>query len=183
MRFRWLDFDSECRPISYLGSDFTTADLTAIAAGYCDEDEIECWVQTKRAGSAKAMLRRFREVWDEADGVTGHNIRRHDLPMLNGAMLEVGLPTLTPKMTCDTYGDLKKKSGISGSQENLSSMLGLSAPKVGMSTTSWREANRLTPAGIESTKNRVISDVVQHKQLRAALIERDMLRQPKVWRA
>ncbi len=175
-------FDIENRPISYLGSDWTTADITAIAASFVDEDEVECFVQTKRPASQRSMLKRFRILWDQADGVTGHNIRKHDLGHINGALMELGLPLLTPKLTCDTYGDLKKKQGISASQENLAAMLGVDAPKVGMNTATWREANRLTPEGIEATKQRVIGDVVQHKALRAALLERDMLHPPKVWR-
>jgi DNA polymerase elongation subunit (family B) len=177
-----LDFDIENRPLSYLGSDWTTADITAIAASFVDEDEVFCFVQTKARSSQRSMLKRFLELYNEADGVTGHNLKRHDLPHVNGALMELGLPTLGAKLVCDTYTDLKKKSGISGSQENLAAMLGLVTPKIGMNTTKWRLANRLVPEGIQATKERVIGDVVQHKALRAALLERDLLRPPKAWR-
>lgn len=180
--FRWVDFDSECRPISYLGSDWTTADITAIAASFVGEDEVQCFVQTKAKTSQRKMLKWFRKLYDEADGLTGHNIRKHDLPMLNGAMMELGLPPLGPKLTCDTYADLKKRTGISASQENLGEMLRIDAPKVGMSTIKWRAANRLTPDGIELTRIRVMGDVVQHKALRQALLDRDLLKPPRVWR-
>lgn len=182
MKFAWLDWDIENRPISYLGMDFTTADITAIACSWADSEDVHCFVQTKDKRSQRTMLRRFYEFYEAADGVTGHNIRRHDLPILNGALMEHGLPTLGPKLTCDTYGDLKRKSGISGSQENLASMLGLDSPKVGMSTTAWREANRLTRTGIAWAKERVIADVIQHKELRERLIELDLLKPPRVWR-
>ena len=36
---RVLDFDIENRPLSYLGSDFTTAEVTAIAWAWCDRPE------------------------------------------------------------------------------------------------------------------------------------------------
>ncbi len=38
-----LDFDMECRPLSYLGSDYTTDEVTAIAAGWAHEKEIHVW--------------------------------------------------------------------------------------------------------------------------------------------
>lgn len=180
--FRWLDYDIENRPLSYLGMDFTTADVTAIAWSFYDEDEVHCSVQTKDRRSQERMLRAFHKAYSAADGVTGHYIRKHDLPIVNGALMELGLPQLEAKLTCDTKLDLKKRSGISGSQENLASMLGVNAPKVGMSTTTWREANRLTPEGIEATKTRVIGDVVQHKALRLRMLELDMLGPPRVWK-
>ena len=181
-RFKWLDVDIENRPISYLGSDWTTADITAIAASFVGEDEVFCFVQTKARTSQRKMLKQFLELYNEADGVTGHNLIRHDLPHINGALMELGMPTLGPKLVCDTYSHLKKKSGISSSQENLAAMLNLVTPKIGMNTTKWRLANRLLPEGIEATKERVIGDVVQHKALRAALLERDLLRPARVWR-
>lgn len=51
-----------------------------------------------------------------------------------------------------------------------------------MSQPAWREANRLTPDGVALTKKRVIDDVVQHRALRAKLIERGVLKPPSVWR-
>src|SRR3954462_2062424 len=107
--------------------DFTTADITAIAAGWCDEsdDDIECWVQTKDDRTRRRMLKGFSKLYNEADGVTGHNIRKHDLRIVNGMLMEEGLPLLGPKLTSDTYLDLRKRSGISSSQENLCDMLGI----------------------------------------------------------
>jgi hypothetical protein len=177
-----MDFDIENRPISYLGSDWTTADITAIAWSFCDEKEVHVRIQTKRAGSQRSMLRAFLAALKTADGVTGHNIRRHDLPHINGALLELGIPRLGRVVTSDTYGDIRKMTGISKSQENLCAMLGVEAPKVKMNTATWREANRLTPAGLEATQHRVVGDVVQHKMLRQKLLDLDLLGPPKVWR-
>ena len=180
--FRILDFDLENRPLSYLGSDYTTGDITAIAWGWADEDVVSCAVQTKDDRSRGRMMRAFVKAYDEADMVTGHYIRGYDLPVINGALMELSLPTLGDKLTCDTKGDLKKRKYISASQENLGAMLGLVAPKVQMNTPLWREANRLTPAGIELTRTRAIGDVIQHKALRLRMLELDMLSGPKVWR-
>lgn len=181
--FRILDFDLENRPISYLGSDYTTGDITAIAWSWVGDDEVSCEVQTKDDRSRRRMLRRFVDAYDAADMVTGHFIRGYDLPVINGALMELGLPPLGDKMTCDTKLDLLKRKYISASQENLGAMLGLEAPKVQMNTPLWREANRLTRAGIDLTRIRVVGDVVQHKELREKLLDLGWLSSPKVWRS
>jgi hypothetical protein len=175
---RWLDFDIENRPLSYAG-DWTTAEVTAIAAGWADEKKVRCWALGEVEGPE--MLERFFELYDQADGVTGHYIRKHDLPILNGALMEVGLPTLGRKLTSDTCLDLIRRKDISRSQAALADLYGVEAPKVGMSQKDWRAANRLTPEGIAGTKGRVIGDVHQHKALRVALHRAGALGAPRVW--
>jgi len=115
--------------------------------------------------------------------VTGHYIRMHDLPIINGALVEHGLPPLSEKLTCDTKLDLVSKgAAFSASQENLCAMLGLPQPKIHMNNALWREANRLTTAGMKLTAKRAIGDVVQHMALRRVLVERNLLNSPKGWR-
>lgn len=179
---RILDFDIENRPLSYLGSDYTTGDVTVIAWGWADEEEVHAYAQTKREGSLATMLKLFRDAYEEADMVTGHFIRGYDLPVVNGALMELGIPHLGPKLSCDTKNDLLKRKYISVSQENLCAMLGLPEPKVQMNTPKWREANRLTAQGVELALERCIGDVVQHKALRLELLRRDWLAGPSVWR-
>ena len=180
-RRRILDFDIENRPLAYLGQDYTTAEITAIAA---------CWDGQPRTmrvwllgcDEPKAMLEEFREMYDAANMVTGHYIRKHDLPIINGAMLEHGLPALNEKLTCDTKLDLAAHLYLSASQENLCESLGIPAAKVHMSNAKWREANRLTDKGLVLTQRRAVGDVLQHMALRRKLIERDFLSAPKTWR-
>lgn len=179
-RLRILDFDIENRPLSYLGSDYMTAEVTAIAAGWTDQNRVHCWALGEV--SYEDMLDGFREMYEQADMVTGHYIRKHDLPIVNGALMEAGLPGLTEKMSSDTKLDLVKRSQLSASQEALAGMLGIEASKYHMTQPMWREANRLTPAGIKLTKRRVMDDVRQHKQLRAKLIELGALKAPRMWR-
>jgi hypothetical protein len=178
-KLKILDFDLENRPISYAGNDFTFSDVTAIAASFVGSREVKVWAIPEV--SYEEMLAEFKIMYDKADMVTGHNIRKHDLPILRGAMLEFGIGILSPKLTSDTYLDLISFSGVSKSQENLSDMYGLPASKFHMNQNSWRQANRLTAEGIALTKKRVISDVKQHKQLRNRLIEANALRGPKMW--
>lgn len=176
-----LDFDIENRPLSYLGQDYTTAEITAIAWCFVDEPKtLTCRLLGR--DEPGAMLADFVAAYNAADMVTGHYIRMHDLPIINGALVERGMLCLEDKLTCDTKLDLVKKGPVfSASQENLCAMLGLAAPKVHMNTVLWREANRLTPAGLKLTAKRAVGDVFQHMQLRKALVARNLLSAPKTW--
>jgi hypothetical protein len=79
--------------------------------------------------------------------VTGHFLLGHDLPMIAGALLELGMPPLPDMLVQDTKVHLLRMKGISKSQESLGAMLGLESPKVQMNQAKWRAANRLTPEG------------------------------------
>jgi hypothetical protein len=179
-QLRILDFDTECRPLSYIGSEWTSAEITAIAASWVDRKYVKVWL-LELGKDVEAMLREFATWYDAADIVTGHFIRKHDLPLLSGAMLEYGLPPLRAKLTIDTYADLRKRKDLSASQESLGRMFGLGWPKEHMSQPEWREANRLTPQGLAHTKRRVRGDVRQHKALREALTEAGALKAPRMW--
>ena len=196
---RILDFDLENRPLSYLGNDWTSAEITAIAWAWNPtlrdiaggSDEIETFLLTAngkyvdsrgRKWPAGAAFALFRDILVSADIVTGHYIRRHDLPMLNSALMENGLPPLPTLLVSDTKEDLVRRKDLSASQENLAALLRLPEPKHHMSQTEWREANRLfSDDRLELTRQRVVSDVVQHKALRAELIKRGLLRPPRRW--
>lgn len=179
--YRILDFDIENRPISYLGSDFTTADITAIACSWVGEKKVHCWMLGEV--DYVEMLTEFTKFFREADVVTGHYIRQHDLPIISGALFEFNLPKLGRKLTSDTKTDLRIMGGISKSQESLAGVLDLPGSKYHMTQDMWRDANRLTPTGIELTRKRVCDDVVQHKHLREVLVRRNMLNPPVLWRS
>jgi hypothetical protein len=172
-----LDLDIENRPLSYLGSDFTTSEVTAIACSFIGEEKVYVWMLGHH--TPREIMENFLPFYNEADMITGHYIRKHDLPILSGACLELGLPVLTPKLVQDTYSDLIKHKGISASQENLSAMYGLEHKKAHMNTTQWRSANRLEADGIMEAKKRVTDDVLQHKALREKLA--GSLKPPRMW--
>lgn len=181
-----LDFDVENRPLTYWFGDVTTGEVTAIAWSFCDVDNIEVRAlgdrkPHERTVTMRDMLMPFMEAYEEADMVTGHYIRYHDLPLLNAMLIEEGLPPLESKLTHDTKLDLVKLRHMPASQEALGAMLGIDAPKVGMNQKKWRDANRLTPEGIRLTKERVVGDVYQHILLRAELIRLGLLRAPRRW--
>lgn len=184
---RILDFDIENRPLSYLGSDYTTAEVTAIACGFVGDSRVYCWLLGDPSNNlpmhdqGRWILECFTHWYDQADIVTGHYIRRHDLPIISGALAEAGLPPLSPKLTIDTKLDLARLSGVSKSQESLAGMLGVEAPKVHMTQADWRAANRLTLGGLARTRERVVGDVRQHQVLFAELRDRGLLGPAKRW--
>ena len=155
---RVLDFDIENRPLTYLGSDFTTAEVTAIAW---------CWTDTPKKVTVRLLgetplrdiLREFVAVYNEADMVTGHYITGHDLPMINGALMECRLPALADKRVQDTKTQMMRSKGLSLSQESLGAMFRLAHKKQGMNQSQWRAANRLTRAGLAEVRRRVVGDV------------------------
>ena len=179
---RVLDFDIENRPLSYLGSDFTTAEVTAIAWAWTDDPQHVTVRVMERVSELPDILLAFRAVYELADCVTGHFIRGHDLPMLNGALIECGMPTLADKCSQDTKLDLVRSKGLSLSQESLSAMFRLDHCKQSMNQAQWRAANRLTPEGLAEVRRRVSGDVQQHIELRQRLLDRGYLRAPSMWR-
>lgn len=186
---RILDFDIENRPLSYWVPDRPTADITSIASMWVgDHESIEVLLLGEL--TTEEMLERFVARYNEADIVTGHYITRHDLPIINGQLYDLDLPLLGPKMASDTKTHMAfKKADIPATQEFLLELLdpqcplGIQLEKVHMTQRDWREANRLTPEGLEKTRRRVATDVHAHVHMRDSMLERGWLGAPKVWSA
>jgi hypothetical protein len=180
---RILDFDIETRRIGFHSAGKFSPDgcePVAIAYSWADAEYVNVFTLAEK--DPVGMLQNFRLAWDMAGIVTGHYIRKFDLPIINGALLEHGLPLLTPKLTCDTHGDFKRVAGMSKSQENLSLMLKTGSKKVHMADNDWRQIARLDPDAMRQCRERVVGDVIQHKQDRLALLEAGALRAPRVWK-
>jgi hypothetical protein len=191
-RFLILDFDCEARPLNWINQDYVGKEVTAIAAQWVGaQGTPQVWLlgehglpatRAEFEADQRRMLEGFRELYDDADMVTGHYIRGYDLPLLNGALSELELPPLADKLAHDTKLDLIRRSGLSSSQENLAADLGLAHPKVQMNQRKWRTANRLLAEGLEAAHERVAGDVLQHIELRERLMELGYLAPPKMWR-
>lgn len=179
---RVLDFDIENRPLSYLGMDFTTGEVTAISWAWTDQpDAVTVYLLGETA--LPNILSAFVAAYQQADMVTGHYITGHDLPMLNGALMEQQMPALQDKYVQDTKTSLIRSKGISLSQESLGAMLRLDHIKVQMNQAKWRAANRLTPEGMASVRERVTGDVQQHMALRRELLLLGYLSPPRLWKS
>jgi hypothetical protein len=177
-----LDFDIENMPLTYYAPDYPTAQITAIASAFVHDVKGTMHVCLLGEEAPEQMLRHFLQRYEEADMVAGHYIRKHDLPHINAAMAEFGMGPLSAKLVSDTKEDLVSWKGLPKNQEYLSAMLNVKQQKVGMTQADWREANRMTPEGLDKTKTRVESDVIGNVQMRKALIERGLLKAPRIWR-
>lgn len=179
---RVLDFDIENRPLSYLGSDFTTAEVTAIAWAWADAPE-DVTVYLLGEHELSGILEAFVDAYRQADLVTGHYIKGHDLPMINGALMECRMAPLPDTRVQDTKLDLIRSKGLSLSQESLGAMFRLEQAKEQMNQSKWRAANRLTPEGLAEVRRRVTGDVRQHLELRKELLKHGYLGPPTVWKS
>lgn len=181
-KIKILDFDIENRPLSYWIADGKpTAEITAISSCWIDDPTS---METHLLGydTLQDILNAFVSRYNEADMVVGHFIRKHDLPMINGALLELGMPQLGPKLTTDTRLDMRVKGDIPATQEYLSELFELPLPKIHMSQVAWRESNRLTDKGLALTKTRSVGDVYQNILLYKYMVKHNFLKGPKVWR-
>lgn len=177
---RVLDFDCEARPLHWIGGDYVSKEITAIAWAWVDDPDGATALLLGETDPIE-MLQRFVEAYNQADLVTGHFIRGYDLPLVSGALTEYQLPALSKKLSQDTKIDLLRFSGLSKSQESLGALLGLQHPKVQMNQAKWRAANRLQPEGLSAVRERVIGDVKQHIEMRQRLLELGYLGSPKLW--
>jgi len=189
---RSLCFDLENRPLAYWYDGQTTSQITAFGWKWSDEDDVHTLLLTptgkyrceeNRVWNAEQAHLHFAVQLEAADVVYGHNIRRHDLPMLNAWLLRLQLDPLPPLRTSDTLRDIPKRAGLSASLENLAAMYGLEGEKYVMSQPAWEEANQLTKEGVALARKRVVSDVLLQERLRNKLLELDLLRQPRWWRS
>jgi hypothetical protein len=182
---RVLDFDLETRRLGFHdGGRFspTGCEPVIIAASWERGVQADFYSlnPTWDERDAREMLEWFASLWDEADIVTGHYIRKFDIPIVNGCLFEWGYPPLKPKRTLDTHGDMPRLAGMSKSQENLGEMLRIGSKKFHMNDTLWREVSRLTPRGLEEARARVVADVAQHQELRERL-SGDWLKSGRWW--
>jgi len=193
---RCLCFDLENRPLAYWYDGETTSQITAFGWKWSDEwpvatmllrpdgkyDYFPAGVDKPKRLAAPEVHGAFANALRSADVVYGHNIRRHDLPMLNAWLLRLQLAPLPPLLTSDTLRDYPKRNGLSASLENLAAMYGLEGEKYTMSQPMWEAANKLTPEGVNLARKRVVSDVLLQEALREKLLGLGLLAAPRLWR-
>lgn len=189
-RKRVLCWDLENRPLAYWYDGMTTSEITAFGWKWDDEKRVHTMLlqpdglfnfDGANLNSDDAYST-FVEQLTAAGLVYGHNIRRHDLPMLNAGLIRRQLPPLPPLLTSDTCRDIPKLGGMSKSLENLVGYYGIKGSKYTMSQPMWEDANRLTQAGVALARKRVASDVVLQQRLRDKLAGLELLGAPRMWR-
>lgn len=185
-----LCFDLENRPLAYWYDGQTTSEITAFGWKAAGDESVSTMVlcpdQTFEAddGTRYPYMKAhelFGDVLAGAGVVYGHNIRRHDLPMLEAWRLRLRLPSLPALLTTDTCRDIPKRNGVSVSLENLAAMYDLPVPKHRMTQPAWEQANQLRPDGISEARERVVGDVLLQEAVRRELVADGKLKAPRTW--
>lgn len=181
---RILDFDVETVAAGFADPQWVPNRITAIAWSWVGEDKVEVrtildytsdlvdFLNDFFLGCAP-MMEDFVEVFNQADVVTGHNIRRFDLGVMNAELMRLGLPLLGKKPTIDTMA-LKPAKGFKRGQDVMAEVFDVPTEKKSMNWGQWQTAYA-TP-GWNEIKERVAGDVVQHKLLLARLLDLGYLR-------
>lgn len=173
---RTLDFDIETVAAGFGDPEWVPQKVTALAWSWCDEEEVH--VRTRLDGHEQ-MLDGFLEVYDEAAVVTGHNLLRFDLPILNAELLRSGYPPLGAKLVQDTMRIVRTK-GFKKGQDNILTLLDAPVQKLAMNWQEWQDAYE--EPGWETVIERVRSDVQGHKLMRREMIARGWLKPAVMWR-
>lgn len=175
-KLRGLCFDIENKPGTYGPGDYTHPKVTAVAWQFLDHKRPRSIVFNRAdPDDMRLKAERFRAVWDAADFVMGHNIRRHDTKILNGLYTALNLPILTRKRMVDTYLDQPKMEGLSRSLENLAARWGCPIEKLSMPEHAWDLAYDGVPKYVERMRKRAESDVAINIWLHRELLERGLL--------
>jgi DNA polymerase elongation subunit (family B) len=180
---RILDFDIETIAAGFADPEWVPQKITCVAWSWIDSDTVESTVcgplgifgkPERRAKMLKPLLAALAE----ADMVTGHNIRRFDLPVIQAEVMRLGLPSLQPMLVQDTI-KLRASKGFKKGQDNLGRLYRIADEKLALDWQAWQDA--YDEDGWQTIRDRAESDVTMHKQLRAALIELDYLKEPRRW--
>lgn len=187
-----LDFDFESKPL-WFWWDKPTAVITSLSymesiGGVPNHDSLRNEIAPFGSRSEYcAWIENVSAILQRADILTGHNIDRFDLPLLQAQLMRMGLEPLPRLFTQDTMR-LPKKRDMSASQESLINYASLQAKcpigipiyKHHLSIPEWEDAALgWDEKGI--LNERPTSDVHGHVHLREVLIERGYLAAPRVW--
>lgn len=182
---RILDFDIETRAAGYADPEWVPDDVTCYAWSWVGDEHVECRVSGPAAcfgpyRKQREWLRPLRDKLCEADIVTGHNILRFDLRVLNGNFMRFGLDSLPPLRVIDTMR-LPRTKGFKKGQDNLGVLLETYLHKLPLNHQEWDQAYR--QPGWPIVKERCAGDVAQHKAILEVMRERGWIRGvPVEWR-
>ena len=178
-----LDFDLETLAAGFADPEWVPQKITVAAWSWIGSDRVYS-LSTGKDGffSRKLRAKRLKPLLaaiEKADVLTGHNIFRFDLKVLNAECIRCGLPGMKPQRVEDTIR-LPRTKGLKKGQDDLSVMVGGHLKKKTMNWSEWEQAYEKDgwPEVIERCK----MDVLQHKELRQKLLDDGRLKAPCIWR-
>lgn len=117
-------------------------------------------------------LARFRKMIESAGAVTGHNIIKHDIRLLNSHFDRLDQPRIRWPHVLDTMQMITGGMGMSRSQENLLAMYDLERVKMTVPLAIWEKAWRGAKKESAIVVERCESDVLGHIELYKKLRDR-----------
>lgn len=180
---RILDWDCETIAAGFADPDWVPQKITCVAWSWIGSEEIEARISTSEGlfsnpEKRAKMLEPLLKAIDEADMITGHNLIRFDLPILNSECLRLGFPSLKGMLVQDTMRFVKTK-GFKKGQDNISALIEVPIHKLSLSWQQWQEA--YAEKGWSTVVERCKSDVASHKIMRQEMLDRGWLRSPIRW--
>jgi DNA polymerase elongation subunit (family B) len=182
---RILDFDIETVAAGFADPDWVPQKITCVAWSWVGSDKVESRIcgpsgifgdPSQRA----VMLAPLLQAISEADVLTGHNIGRFDLPIVNAECMRLGLEPVRSARIEDTMRLVRSK-GFKKGQDNLAVLYDVNEKKLSLSWQEWQDAYDEDGWGL--IRRRCESDVISHKQVRAALLAAGYLKEKRIWRA
>lgn len=180
---RILDFDIETIASGFADPDWVPQKITCVAWSWVGSGRVESAVcgpdgifgkREKRARMLKPLVAAIRE----ADMVTGHNIMRFDLPVIQAELMRLDMPSLPRVLVQDTMR-LHRSKGFKKGQDTLASMYDLPEQKMALNWQQWQDG--YDEKGWATIRARCESDVRSHMQLREVLLERGYLKPARYW--
>jgi DNA polymerase elongation subunit (family B) len=180
-----LDFDVETVAAGFADPNWVPQKITCVAWSWIGEEKVESRVCGPMGLFGKPelrtkMLKPLMDAINEADMLTGHNIIRFDLPVINSECMRLGLPVVPTKLVQDTMRLMRSK-GFKKGQDNIGRMLKLSEEKQAMDWQQWQDA--YDEAGWAGIRSRCETDIIQHKTMRVELLELGLLKTPTLWKS
>lgn len=177
-----LDFDVETLAAGFADPNWVPQKITCVSWSWIDSEKVEVEVCGPmgffKPELRRKMVKKLCDAISQADIVTGHNILKFDLPVINSECMRLDLPTLSAVEAQDTFRIVKSK-GFKKGQDNLGKLLKIVEQKQTLDWQGWEDAYE--EDGWQTVKNRCMSDVIMHKQLRVEMIDRGWLKRNIVW--
>lgn len=179
-----LDFDIETVAAGFADPDWVPQKITCVAWSWVGSDKVESLICTPRGlfGDPTLRTKMLESLLAEiakADMLTGHNIERFDLPVINAECMRLGLRPIEGALVQDTMRVYRAK-GFKKGQDVMGELFGTATEKFSLNWQGWQDG--YDEDGWETIKKRAESDVVMHKQLRTKLLEHRYLMEPRKWR-
>lgn len=180
---RILDFDVETLAAGFADPNWVPQKITCVAYSWVGQEAVYSEISGPDGffydEPRRKMLEELLEAISQADIVTGHNLIRFDLPVVQAECLRLGLPPLKSVLVDDTMSVLKSK-GLKKGQDDISQLLGVPVEKQAMTWQQWQDA--YAEKDWPKIRSRAESDVLAHKLMRARMRELGWLKPPRRWK-